>query len=511
MSGYAWPPPRSAPTVTGSDRARRRRRSTRLRARASTVAVGHDAANVPAGDDVEVVVLDRRSRRTTPSASRPRARAARAAPRATLLGRAHRAQAHASRWPARTARRRRRSMIAHALLGARAASPATSSAASCGRRARTRTGARGEWLVVEADESDRSLLRAGRRDRRGARTSSSTTTRPTARGRSSTRPSARSSPAAGTRSSGTAPSCARWPAARGRSASRPATCVRRRALRAGAASRSCCVPGDHNARNAAAALEACALAGRRTRPRPSRRWRRSRAPGGASSGLGRDRRGRERRRRLRPPPDRGRRDDRRGAHAGAAARRRGLPAPPLLAHARARAGVRRRAGRRPTSPSSLDVYPARERAEDFPGVERPDSSPRRPPTPPAGARCCGCRLRRRRARAARRACARATSAWSWGPATSTCSDARLVEGRPRPRQPGRRNPGGRRSPRRDGRAAPSRSAARRHAPAAAGAATSRRPRRPARGHRRRRRSPSWSGGWLWLRDSSLVARPARSR
>ena len=37
----------------------------------------------------------------------------------------------------------------------------------------------------------------------------------------------------------------------------------------------------------------------------------------------------------------------------------------------------------------LDVYPARERAEDFPGVSG-SSSPRRPRTPPAGARCGGC-------------------------------------------------------------------------------------------------------------------------
>ena len=45
-----------------------------------------------------------------------------------------------------------------------------------------------------------------------------------------------------------------------------------------------------------------------------------------------------------------------------------LPAPPLLAHAGARARASARRWRSPTWWWCVDVYPARERAEDFPGV-----------------------------------------------------------------------------------------------------------------------------------------------
>ena len=62
------------------------------------------------------------------------------------------------------------------------------------------------------------------------------------------------------------------------------------------------------------------------------------------------------------------RDDRRRAHARAAPRRRALPAAPVLAHA-AR-GAARSARRSPQADLAvvLDIYPARESAEDYPGV-----------------------------------------------------------------------------------------------------------------------------------------------
>ena len=127
------------------------------------------------------------------------------------------------------------------------------------------------------------------------------------------------------------------------------------------------VPGAHNARNAAAALEAV-RAGRR-RPRGGRRGAgRLRGRRAALPGPGHHEQRRARDRRLRPSPDRGGRHHRRRPHAGAAAGGRGLPASPVLAHAAARARLRRRAGRGPTCAAVLDVYPARERAEDFPGV-----------------------------------------------------------------------------------------------------------------------------------------------
>jgi UDP-N-acetylmuramate--alanine ligase len=78
------------------------------------------------------------------------------------------------------------------------------------------------------------------------------------------------------------------------------------------------VPGAHNAVNAAGALTACALAG---------------ASIEAAAGTLADFRGARRRlERLRAPPDGGGGDDRRRPHPGRAASRGGLPAPSLLAH-----------------------------------------------------------------------------------------------------------------------------------------------------------------------------------
>ncbi len=60
----------------------------------------------------------------------------------------------------------------------------------------------------------------------------------------------------------------------------------------------------------------------------------------------------------------------------------------------------------------LDVYPARERAEDHPGRERAADRRGEPPTRPRAGRCTGCRRFADAERGAARACcARATCAW----------------------------------------------------------------------------------------------------
>ena len=108
------------------------------------------------------------------------------------------------------------------------------------------------------------------------------------------------------------------------------------------------VPGAHNARNAAVALAACALAGADLAAAAAaladfggagRRFER----------LGTTATGARRGRRLRAPPDRGAGDDRRRPHARAAPRRRRLPAAPVLAHARTSTASSAPRSPRPTS------------------------------------------------------------------------------------------------------------------------------------------------------------------
>ena len=111
------------------------------------------------------------------------------------------------------------------------------------------------------------------------------------------------------------------------------------------AASSCACPGAHNVLNALGARSPLPRGRRAAREAAPRAARRSPAPAGASRRTGARRAGRARVRRLRPPPDRGAR------HARGRARRSSrerlvavLPAAPLLAHAAARARVRRGAG-----------------------------------------------------------------------------------------------------------------------------------------------------------------------
>jgi UDP-N-acetylmuramate--alanine ligase len=154
MSGYARVAARLGAAVSGSDRADGPALDA-LRAIGVDVHVGHDAANVPAGDDVELVFSSAIAS-DNPERAAARARGLPDRPRAELLAELSAlkrtiavAGAHGKTTTS--------SMVAHALL-------------RCGLRpsyliggALTTTGLNadwddGDWLVVEADESDRSLL-----------------------------------------------------------------------------------------------------------------------------------------------------------------------------------------------------------------------------------------------------------------------------------------------------------------------------------------------------------------
>ena len=106
------------------------------------------------------------------------------------------------------------------------------------------------------------------------------------------------------------------------------------------------VPGAHNRRNAAAALKAIELAGGDVQAAAGRLATFAGA-GRRFEIVGHGQR-RDGRRRLRPPPDRGPRHDRGRAHPGRQPGHRALPAAPVQPHAAGGEGVRRRRSRRPT-------------------------------------------------------------------------------------------------------------------------------------------------------------------
>ena len=334
-----------------------------LRAAGIVPAVGHDAANVPGRG------ARSSSRRaippTNPERAAARDRGCASCTAADLLGELtapeadHRGHRHARQdddvgW-SRTRWRR---------CGV---DPATSSAASCARPGATPPGATGEWLVVEADESDRSLLELAptiavltnveldHHTTYGSRRDVDDTFRAFL----APRPRA---------SSGTGPSCcALAGAGRGRlrragAGARPGRLALRARRRAGPPG------GPRRAQRAQRGRGADGLPPRRRRPargrRGARELRRRRPPLRAAR---HDPGGRAGRRRLRPPSDRGARDDRGGPHARAAAGRRGLPAASLLPHGARGARLRRGAGpgRRRARPRRLPG--ARARARTSPG------------------------------------------------------------------------------------------------------------------------------------------------
>jgi UDP-N-acetylmuramate--alanine ligase len=154
MSGLALVAVALGASVTGSDRAESPYLE-RVRAAGVRPRIGHDAANVPDGDDVELVVSTAIPA-SNPELAAARSRGLREVHRGALLGelsRLRRTIAIAGTHGKTTTA----SMAAHALLalgwepsyviGGELSTTGTNAAAGAG-----------EWLVVEADESDRSFL-----------------------------------------------------------------------------------------------------------------------------------------------------------------------------------------------------------------------------------------------------------------------------------------------------------------------------------------------------------------
>jgi UDP-N-acetylmuramate--alanine ligase len=146
MSGWARVAVQLGATVSGSDQAESPALE-RLRALGVTVHVGHDVANVPEGADVFV---------STAIPDGNPERVARAQPRAALLReltQLKRVIAVAGAHGKTTTT----SMIAHALLVA-GASPGYLIGGALRTTGENADWGDGDWLVVEADESDRSML-----------------------------------------------------------------------------------------------------------------------------------------------------------------------------------------------------------------------------------------------------------------------------------------------------------------------------------------------------------------
>jgi UDP-N-acetylmuramate--alanine ligase len=155
MSGYARAAHALGASVSGSDRASSVH-SERLREEGVLEAsIGHDAANVPGGEDVEIVYSsaipaenpERLAARERGLADRPRAEllAELSALRRTIAV----AGAHGKTTTA--------SMIVH-LLREGGVDPGWLVGSSVGPGLANSHWSEGEWLVVEADESDRSML-----------------------------------------------------------------------------------------------------------------------------------------------------------------------------------------------------------------------------------------------------------------------------------------------------------------------------------------------------------------
>jgi UDP-N-acetylmuramate--alanine ligase len=149
MSGWARVAAQLGATVSGSDRAESPALD-RLRALGVTVHVGHDAANVPAGADVFVsTAIPADNPERTPGAQ-PRAELLReltSLKRVIAVAGAH-------------GKTTTTSMVAHALLGAGAEPGYLIGGAlrTTGENADWGSDDPDSWLVVEADESDRSML-----------------------------------------------------------------------------------------------------------------------------------------------------------------------------------------------------------------------------------------------------------------------------------------------------------------------------------------------------------------
>jgi UDP-N-acetylmuramate--alanine ligase len=365
MSGYARVATQLGARVSGSDRADSPVLGP-LRELGVEVHIGHDAANVPAGDDVEVVhstaiPLD------NPERAEARARGIADRPRAELLeqiSRLKRTIAVAGAHGKTTTT----SMIAHALLRC-GLEPAYLIGGALRTTGLNADWGAGEWLVVEADESDRSMLEL--HVEVAVVTNVELDHHATYGSLAEVREVFRAFLAG-------VPEAVLWDrpdvlSLRASSASRVAFDVPAPALHAGGSRFAwrgldvrLNVPGAHNARNAAAALEACALAGA--------------DPAAAVAGLA-DFAGAGRRfERLGTTPSGATVVDDYAHHptevAATIAAARTLGArrvvavfqPHLYSRTQRLAAEFGAALARADVAAVLDVYPARERAEDFPGV-----------------------------------------------------------------------------------------------------------------------------------------------
>jgi UDP-N-acetylmuramate--alanine ligase len=155
MSGYARAARALGAEVSGSDRAASAALEALAQEGVVRASVGHAAGNVPAGDDVEVVYSSAVPA-TNPERAAARERGLGERPRAELLGEFSAlrrtiavAGAHGKTTTA--------SMAVHALRGA-GLDPGWLVGSPVGDGLANAHWAEGEWLVIEADESDRSML-----------------------------------------------------------------------------------------------------------------------------------------------------------------------------------------------------------------------------------------------------------------------------------------------------------------------------------------------------------------
>ncbi|MDE3069255.1 MAG: UDP-N-acetylmuramate--L-alanine ligase [Acidobacteriota bacterium] len=155
MSGYARAAHELGASVTGSDQIASRATRGLREDGVLKAAIGHAAENVPAGDAVELVYSSAVGA-GNPERTAARARGLRERPRAELL-----AELSAMRRTIAVAgthgKTTTASMIAHALLGA-GMDPGWLVGADIGGGLAGARWSEGEWLVIEADESDRSML-----------------------------------------------------------------------------------------------------------------------------------------------------------------------------------------------------------------------------------------------------------------------------------------------------------------------------------------------------------------
>jgi UDP-N-acetylmuramate--alanine ligase len=155
MSGLAIVATQLGAEVTGSDRGDSAYLA-RVRDAGIAPARGHDAANVPAGDDVELVV----------STAIPEDNPERAAGRERGLRELHRSELLAELTGLKRTiavagahgKTTTSSMVAHALLGV-GLDPGYLIGGTLSTTGTNAAWGSGDWLVVEADESDRSFLR----------------------------------------------------------------------------------------------------------------------------------------------------------------------------------------------------------------------------------------------------------------------------------------------------------------------------------------------------------------